>query len=109
MMILIQDRLQCDGILEYGLVIAEHVRRSIYQYSKHLYLVMKGLKYLHTFLHDKEICSKITCLKSCLPIAIPMDWRLIDKYKQPCLAAPGGLVPCKVIIDKYRNIDFVSP
>ena len=38
-----------------------------------------------------------------------MDGSLIDKYQYPCLAAPGGLVPCKLSINKHRNGDFVSP
>ena len=37
-----------------------------------------------------------------------MDGIIIDKYHYPCLSAPGGLVPCKVRINKHRNRDFMS-
>ena len=36
-----------------------------------------------------------------------MDGILINKYQYPRLAATGGLVPCKISINKHINVDFV--
>ena len=102
-MLLSQRRVWHRRVLEDSLIVAEHVRRSLYGRSKHSDLVAKRLDLLHCSFHRYKLTAKGTRFHRVLSFTIPNNWGSVNKYENASLRPSCDLVPGMVRIHKTMS------